>query len=266
MTLAAAAFFVIQRGSPRLLRGLVHPGLHARQRPAAQCELLDEHRQTFSLPGCPPFVFINAGAHGYYRSGYGSEALGRIAAAAGQLTAAEQVALLEDSWALVRVGRVGIGDYLALAEGLKGSRNLTVAGVLLGRLQSFDSFLAEDDLPAYRRWLRSVLEPAIADLTFSVRPGESDDRATLRAVVFAALGEADDPQAISVANRLPPRRSVPRRPSMPSPERRPADRRARTATPRSTHRFLAAMQSAKTPEQAFRLAHGLGLVQAGCIG
>ncbi|MEO8505624.1 MAG: M1 family metallopeptidase, partial [Acidobacteriota bacterium] len=219
---------------------------------AARCELLNERRQTFALPGCAPFVFINAGAHGYYRSGYPPEALSRIAGAAGQLTAAEQVALLEDSWALVRVGRVGVGDYLALAEGLKSSRNLTVAGVLIGRLQSFDAFLDEDDVPAYRGWLRSVLEPAIAELTFSVHPGESDDRATLRSVVFAALGEADDPPAILAASRLAAD-------ALSNSSAVDASLLNAALPIAAAHgdaalydRFLAAMQSAKTPEQAFR--------------
>ncbi len=83
------------------------------------CEVLTEETRTLTLPGaCAPWVFANAGAHGYYRTAYPPEMLRALAPRVEtDLTAPERLSLLDDEWALVRAGRHTAGDYLTLAAG-----------------------------------------------------------------------------------------------------------------------------------------------------
>src|SRR5205085_4206727 len=62
---------------------------------------------------CPPWVFINAGAKGYYRTAYPSAMLRAMAPdVQTKLTAAERLSLVGDEWALVRAGKHTVADYL----------------------------------------------------------------------------------------------------------------------------------------------------------
>ena len=170
----------------------------------ARSELLTARSQTFRLPGCAPWVLANAGARGYYRSGYTPEALAAISrAAAKDLTPAEQILLLEDQWALVRNGRADVLDFLRLAEGLSGSRELAVQQILLGRLQAVGDLLVDDaHRGRYNAWLRELVRPLADELGWTVAPGEPDDRKILRAVALGALGGADDAATRAEARRL----------------------------------------------------------------
>ena len=72
--------------------------------------------------GCPPWIFVNAGGLGYYRTAYSPAALRAMAPLLqGTLTAAEQLSLVEDEWALVRAGRHTVTDYLTIVAELSRS-------------------------------------------------------------------------------------------------------------------------------------------------
>jgi aminopeptidase N len=169
-----------------------------------QSELLTAKSQTFRLEGCAPWVLANAGARGYYRSAYTPEALAAISkAAAKDLTSAEQILLLEDQWALVRNGRADVLDFIRLAEGLAGSRDLAVQQILLGRLQAIGELLVDDaHRDRYNAWLRDLVRPLAQELGWTVAPGEPDDRKVLRTVALGTLGGADDPEIRAEARRL----------------------------------------------------------------
>ena len=102
---------------------------------AAKCELMTKREETFTLPGCSTWVLANAGATGYYRTGYQPDAVRALATdAETKLTPAERISLQGDIWASVRVGREPVGDYLAFAQGLQSDRNRAVLEDVLGRL------------------------------------------------------------------------------------------------------------------------------------
>ena len=64
------------------------------------------------------------------------------------LTPAERISLLGDEWALARVGRESIGDYMDLIEGLRADRNPAVLEQILPALQYIGRYLvAEYELP-----------------------------------------------------------------------------------------------------------------------
>ena len=175
----------------------------------ARCELLTQEEQTYTLPGCAPWVFANAGSQGYYRSAYSPEAVGQMAAAAEKdLTPAERITLLGDEWAQVRAGQHDIGDFLRLAEGLKSDRERAVMEVVAARLRDISNDLTSDsDRGAYQAWVRGVLRPAAAELGWTPAPNESAERNLMRGFVLYTLGSAgEDPQVLEQARALVERR------------------------------------------------------------
>ena len=67
-------------------------------------------------PGCGQLAIGNAGARGYYRSGYNPENFNQISSSAeSKLSAAERYMLLNDVIAQVSLNRLTAGDVLSLA-------------------------------------------------------------------------------------------------------------------------------------------------------
>src|SRR5215469_10220631 len=170
-----------------------------------KCVLLTKKEQTFTLPACGSWVVANAGATGYYRSGYTPEAIRAISKTAEtDLTPAERIFLLSDSWASVRVGEQQIGDYLALAEGLQTDRTRAVLEQMAGQVNYISDYLVTDtDRDAYEQWVRKLFSPIAKELGWTPKPGESDETKALRARIMGVLGHAGrDPEVIAEARKI----------------------------------------------------------------
>jgi aminopeptidase N len=170
-----------------------------------KCELMTKKQANLVLNGCSPWIDANANAKGFYRSGYRSEAIQSIAnVAESALAPAERITLLSDVWASVRVNREPIGDYLVLAEGLQADRNSAILGEVVNRLTYIGDHLASDnDREAYDLWVRQLLASVVRDVGWESKPGESEDRTSLRAKLLDALGNvAHDPEAKTLAVKL----------------------------------------------------------------
>lgn len=170
-----------------------------------KCVLLTKKQESVTLPGCGPWVMANAGAQGYYWSGYSSDAIRAIGPAAQkELSPAERIVLLGDSWASVNVGEQQIGDYLALAEGLQDDRTRAVVEEVTSQLEYISDYLVTDsDREGYERWVRQMLRPAAKELGWQPRASESDETQALRCQVMHALGYAGrDPEVLAEARKL----------------------------------------------------------------
>ena len=170
-----------------------------------KCELLTKKEESFTLPGCSTWVLTNAGATGYYRTGYQPDAIRALASdAESKLTPAERIVVKNDIWASVRVGQQPVGDYLAFAQGLKSDRNRAVVEGLLGGFDFIDRYLVSDkDRDQFRNWLRQYLTPAMKEVGYEPKAGESDEQKPMRAQLFQALGyDARDPETLEKARQL----------------------------------------------------------------
>ncbi len=170
-----------------------------------KCELIRQRQDTLTLPGCSAWVLGNAGANGYYRVGYQPEAVRALAAdAEGRLSAAEQIELQSNVWASVRVGREPVGDFLAVASGLKNSRNRAVMENLLAGLNYIGRYLVtETDSDSYRAWVRSYLTPVMDSVGWEAKAGEDGEAKALRASVLMSLGyDGRDPKALQEARNI----------------------------------------------------------------
>jgi aminopeptidase N len=219
-----------------------------------KCELLIGKQQSFTLPGCSSWVYANANARGFYRTAYDSQAVKSVAKVAeSSLSPAERIMLLSDVWASVRINREPIGDYLALAEGLQSDRSGAVLGEILTQLIYISNHLVtDDDREAYDVWLRQLLTPVAQDVGWQSKPGENEDRSTVRARLLTALGYvARDPQVIEVAKKLANQyltdpSSVDHEIAIPA-----LQIAARDGDQSLYERIMADLKSAKTPESYF---------------
>jgi len=174
------------------------------QKEARTCHLLTEKEARFQLPGCGHWTLANAGAEGFYRTGYEADNVRAIAQDLEiGLTPAERIMLLGDVWASVRVGRQPVTDYLALAEGLKNETSRPVMSQLLGQLEYIGHYLTSDsDQPQYQAWIRQLLAPSIQRLGFEPKPGESEEDKQLRSrVLQVAGGTGRDPEVLAWARK-----------------------------------------------------------------
>ena len=169
-----------------------------------KCELLTRKSQTVELTGCGP-VYANAGARGYYFSGYDAENLHHLAAAAEQeLTPPERVQLLEDAWAAMRVDRVKAGDYLALAEALKDDPTRAVIEQLSQQLDYLDSHLTTAaDRQQYQAWVRNTFAPVGERLGWTPQANDSEEQRARRADLLRLVGGiGHDPKLMEFSRQL----------------------------------------------------------------
>ncbi len=170
-----------------------------------ECELLQKNQQPFKVAACASFADVNAGALGYYRSGYSRQAMIALAPhIESELSPVERLAMVDNEWALVRAGSHGIDTFMDLAGNMGGERTAETMNQLGTHLRYISDYLLSDaDRQPYEAWVRNLLEPAIRDLGWTAAPNDSDERRALRAAVFFTLGySGNDPQAFAEADKL----------------------------------------------------------------
>ena len=167
--------------------------------------LLTKREEKFELPGCSPWVYANAGGRGHYRSGYEPDALAKISAEIEtSFSPEDRIRLLGDIWAMVRVGRLNIGDYLGTLGKMQGERSRAVVDVMIGHIPEIhDNVAAAADRAAFENWVRTFLRPIADALGDTPKPGESDDLRALRSDVFGTLAAyGHDPALLAKSRSL----------------------------------------------------------------
>ncbi len=161
--------------------------------------------QDASLPAAAgaPFVYANAGDHGYYRTLYTAEQQKAITVAAERaLTAPERIGLIGDEYALVRAGKAKIGDFLDLVLALKQDGDATVIESTLSKLGQVRARIATgDDAAGLDALVRQQFGPVYAALGKPNR-NEAYNKQELRTTLFEALGAAKDPAVLAEARVL----------------------------------------------------------------
>ncbi|MFZ0911410.1 MAG: M1 family metallopeptidase [Candidatus Acidiferrales bacterium] len=171
----------------------------------AKYELLTGREQTFELPGCAQWVLANEGARGYYRVQYELADFAKISAELeSRFSPEDRIRFLGDTWAMVRVGRLSIADYLNTLEKMQGDRERAVVDVMLGHLPEIhDEVVSPAERPAFEAWVRNFLRPIAHDLGSAPTAGESQERQALRTDVFGTLAAyGRDPELIAQSRLL----------------------------------------------------------------
>ncbi|HXW17303.1 MAG TPA: M1 family metallopeptidase, partial [Candidatus Acidoferrales bacterium] len=167
--------------------------------------LVTKAAQTFELPGCADWVFADDGGRGYYRAQYEPAAFAKISSNLETVFSPEdRIRFLGDTWALVRVGRMNIGDYLTTLGKMQSERQRDVVDVMIGHFQEIhDQIVAPADRPAFEAWVRNFLRSIADDLGNAPAKDESNERQALRTDVFGTLASVGrDPQLIAQARSI----------------------------------------------------------------
>jgi len=169
------------------------------------CHLLTPEDTTLPLPANAslPFLYVNAGDKGYYRTAYTPAQFSAIVThAETDLAPTERIGLLGDRWALARSGQGTVGDYLDLLFALKQDPNSTLFDTAQQQLERIDADIAiGQDRSRLDGVLRRQLEPVYHALG-SPQKGESFDRRDLRGKLFQILGDAQSPAVIAEAGQI----------------------------------------------------------------
>jgi len=168
----------------------------------AACVVLSGPATTVKLAGCSSWVFANVDGRGYYRTSYGTEGLNALSEAirTAGLTPVEQTSLLEDVWALVRLNETSIADFLTLSAAVSAQLNPAMPTDQINFIS--DRLVDDQQRPAFERWVRQTLRPALADLGWEPNARDSASRQRIRSNVIYALGYAGrDPEILAEARR-----------------------------------------------------------------
>ena len=147
-------------------------------------------------------AIVNAGQSGYFRTLYSPDTLKLLLAHFADLSAEDQLGLINDSRALAYSGYEPLSDFMAIASKASASMDPIVLATLIGRLEGVDTLY--NDLPTqvtYRAFGRKLLSPIFAKVGWTPKPGENENIALLREELIDALSEFDDPAVIADARK-----------------------------------------------------------------
>ncbi len=167
-----------------------------------QCFLLTQRQQQFTLKGCSKFVFPDSNALGYYRFDYDTAALHQLGNAVDKLlTPDERIALLGNEWALMQIGKHGVGDYLALGEQLKNTPGSVLLKEFSNRLGFVSRYMVTNaDRPAFQAWVHQTFSPMLQQLGYVGHASDTPEDKQKRAELFGILGNVgNDPEVIQQA-------------------------------------------------------------------
>jgi alanyl aminopeptidase len=167
-----------------------------------QCTLLasDQAELKLETNSCPRWVMPNANASGYYRWSVSEAALlGLVDVAATELSAREQLSLLENISAALRAGTLKVNTALSAFEKLGMIDKRPVLESSLEKLASVrDSLLDDASLPAYRGFVRGVVEARYQKLGLVPAKAEADngELKLTRAVLAHAMAQTARDEAV----------------------------------------------------------------------
>jgi len=171
---------------------------------AVQKILLGASPVTLRIPGCKTPAKVNFGENGYYRTRYDAASLALLDSEFAKLDATDRVNLLGDQFALFAGGQAPLAAYLNLVAALPkhGEASFAVWQDTISHLLRLDVLeRGSPTRPAFREFARGVLNPELARLGLTPRPGESFLDSLLRPRLMTALGTFDDPAVTAAAQR-----------------------------------------------------------------
>jgi aminopeptidase N len=161
--------------------------------------LMEEKSTTINAPADRAVKF-NIDGTGNYRVQYDDASWQLLLQTLPNLTAADRVNLLSDTWAFVQAGRAPLAQFMQLVEKLPTKTELAEREQVITAFDYISSLLADQpQLAQFQQYARSVLRPSFDALGWEPKPGEPPRHATLRATVIRALGDLNDPDIVAGA-------------------------------------------------------------------
>lgn len=157
--------------------------------PVTEKLLLDSESVEIELPEAAEWVVANAEGASFVRVSYPPEALDRLAEVAlADLTAVERYALVDDAWASVLADAMSASAFLSLLEMLTAEHDRSVWGRMITGFASLNRLLDDESRVAFHAVVHDALVPALAGLTLSPQPEDTDLARQLRGDLIRAMG------------------------------------------------------------------------------
>ncbi|MGE3976503.1 MAG: M1 family metallopeptidase [Nitrospira sp.] len=151
--------------------------------------LLTERETTVGIPAGVTSVFVNEGGHGFYRVRHRAPLLEQLLDhGLDRLEAIDRFALVSDAWATTVAGLTALPEYLRLTSHFKHERDKNVWAVLLDSFSFLNRIISSEERGALETLVCACAKPAIDELGWDVKSGESDLVRQLRGDLLGALG------------------------------------------------------------------------------
>ncbi|MBX3330448.1 MAG: M1 family metallopeptidase [Nitrospira sp.] len=159
--------------------------------------LLTERETTIGIPAGVTSIFVNEGGHGFYRVRHRSPLLEQLLdRGLDRLAAIERFMLVSDAWATTVAGLTALPEYLRLTAHFKSERDKNVWAVLLDSFSLLNRIISSEDRGALEAFVCACVKPAMDELGWDARSGESDLIRQLRGDLLGALGRLGNDAAI----------------------------------------------------------------------
>jgi len=160
-----------------------------------------EAPQDIAVPAGAASV-VNAGQTSYFRTVYDAASFKPLVTRFRALSPEDQLGLINDTLAEGYAGIAPFGNFLELAEQASPGMHPNMLDTLVRRLARID-FLYRDlkGQPAYRAFVRRVLQPIFAKVGWMPSPGEDQNVTLLRHDLIDALSQVGDQAVIKEAKR-----------------------------------------------------------------
>lgn len=226
--------------------------------------LLTGPTTTLDLGRKAEWVVVNAGASGFYRTGYSSSLLRSLLdnlADAG-LAPLERFVLVSDTWAGVRAGLAPVSDFVEVSRALAGDDDPDVWSAMSEGLTRLYRIAPDDEgRAAVARLVVEIAGPALERVGWEAAPEESNRTSTLRGVLVTLLGDAGEDAATLDRSRLLLDRYLDDRASVhPDLVRAVLATAARHADGATFDAIATRFRAAATPQEEIRFLAALGLV------
>jgi aminopeptidase N/puromycin-sensitive aminopeptidase len=203
VTVSQKRFFLSPGNHPDLSQKWTLPVCFRTGQGKQDCEILTPQATSLNIPQSTVF-FANAEGKGYYRTSYAPEDYAALASSIeSSLSPAERISLIGDEWARVQAGESKVGNYLDLISAVKDDTNYAVISTAFDGLRGITSQVAAtpQEKSALEEWFRAAFGPAYTKLG-APSSGDSPDTKQLRALLFSALGNANDPKIVAEAREI----------------------------------------------------------------
>jgi aminopeptidase N len=145
---------------------------------------------------------VNAGQTAYFRVAFDDASFKDITTSFASFSPEDQLGLINDARDNGYIGITPFGHFLTLASQVTPDTDAQVLDTLSGRMQGIDTvYRGLPGQPAYRAFVRSVLDPVFAKIGWDAKPGEDTNIALLRGDLIDALSQTGDAGVIAEANK-----------------------------------------------------------------
>jgi aminopeptidase N len=167
----------------------------------AETALLDGTSRIDAGP-CSEPLKLNLGDIGYYRVQYDPATQAALGKSIAQMSAADRVNFLADSWATVEAGRVPPGAFLQLIDGIDPGDSRVVWDEVIRVLTRLDHLERDQPgRPDFQAYARAKLRPVLDRLGWERATDEPAQQEFLRTRLIRVLGDLGDDAILAEAKR-----------------------------------------------------------------